>query len=144
MLWCTLGEDVINAPINQSVVFANEQDIILSNDRWRIIVNFDLTAFEDVITTLHEGLTRVKEKARRATPVEELRQVDLALSSFEDKLASLRRYLPKADRRRGLINAGGSILKAIYGTATNWDLEGLRTTVDALHRKQDEIVHSMD
>ena len=30
------------------------------------------------------------------------------------------------------------------GLATNWDLEGLRTTVDALHRKQGEIVHSMN
>ena len=35
-------------------------------------------------------------------------------------------------------------MKAIFGLATNWDLEGLRTTVDALHRKQGEIVHSMN
>jgi len=103
MLWCTLGEDVTNAPLNQSIVFVNEQDIILSNDRWRLIVHFDLTAFEDVITTLHEGLTRVKEMVRRATPIGELRQVDLALSSFEDKLANLRQYLPKTDHREGLL-----------------------------------------
>ena len=90
MLWCTVGEDVINAPIKQNVVFGKEQDIILSTDRWRLIVHFDLTAFDDVITTLHEVLTRLKETARRATPVGELRQVDLALSSFEDKLANLR------------------------------------------------------
>jgi len=143
MLWCTHGEDVVNTPINQSVVFVKERDITLTNDRWKIIVHFDLTAFEDVITTLHEGLTRAKE-SRRATPVGELRQVDVALSSFEDKLANLKQYLPKADRRRGLINAGGSILKAIFGLATNWDLEGLRTTVDALHSKQGEIAHSMN
>jgi hypothetical protein len=35
-------------------------------------------------------------------------------------------------------------LKAIFGVATNWDLEGLRTTVDALHRKQGETVHSIN
>ena len=93
MLWCTLGEDVTNAPLNQSIVFVNEQDIILSNDRSRLIVHFDLTSFKDVITTLHKVLTRVKETAGRATPVGELRQVDLALSSVEDKLANLRKYL---------------------------------------------------
>ena len=92
---------------------------------------------------MHEDLTRVKETARRTKPIGELRQVNLALSSFEDKLAKLKRYLLKTNRR-GFVNAGGSILKAIFGVATVWDLNELHTTVDELHRKQDEIVHSLN
>ena len=116
----------------------------MTNDYWMLIVHYDLVEFDEAITTLHEGLTRVKVMARRMTPIGELRQVDLTLSSFEVKLANLKRYLPKADMRRGWINAGGSILKAIFGVATVWDLGELHTTVDVLHRKQDEIVHSMN
>jgi hypothetical protein len=144
MLACTLGADVINTPLNHSVVFVKEQDVVLTNDYWRLIVHYDLAEYEEAITTLHEDLTRVKGLARRTTPIGELRQVDQALSSFEEKLATLKRYLPKADRRRGWINAGGSMLKTIFGVATVWDLGELHTTVDELHRKQDEIVHSMN
>ena len=43
-----------------------------------------------------------------------------------------------------MINAGGSILKTIFGVATVWDIGELHTTVDELHRKQDEIEHSMN
>ena len=53
ILWCTHGEDVVNTPINKSVVFVKEWYITFTNDRWKIIVHFDLTAFEDVITSLH-------------------------------------------------------------------------------------------
>jgi hypothetical protein len=121
-----------------------QPDIILTNDYWRIVVHYDLAEFEEAITTLHEDLIRVKESAKQTTSIGELRQVDLALSSFEGKLAHLRRYLPKSDRRRGWINAGGSVLKTIFGVATIWDLGELHTTVDELHRKQDDIVHSLN
>ena len=54
-------------------------------------MHYDLVELDEVFTTLHEGLTRVKGKARRTTPIAELRQVDLALSSLEEKLANLKR-----------------------------------------------------
>jgi len=144
MLAFTLGGDVINTPLNQSVVFVKQQDVILTNDYWRIIVHYDFAEFEEAITTLHEDLTRVKGSAKQVTSIAELRQMDLALSSFEGKLANLKRYLPTADRRRGWINDGGSVLKTIFGVATIWDLGELHTMVDELHRKQGEIVHSMN
>jgi hypothetical protein len=144
MLLCPTGAEVTNTPLNHSVLFVRDKDVILTSDYWRVVVNFDLTEFEEAITKLHEDLTRVKELARRTKPIGELRQVDLALSSFEDKLANLKRYSPRANRRRGLINAGGSILKALFGTATVLDLDMLHSTVDELHRKQYTIVHSMN
>jgi uncharacterized small protein (DUF1192 family) len=83
MLTCTVGGDVINTPLNHSVVFVKERDIILTNDYWRIFVHYDLAEFEEAITALHEDLTRLKASAKQTTSIVELRQVDLALSSFE-------------------------------------------------------------
>jgi hypothetical protein len=62
-----------------------EKDVILTSDYWRIIVNFDLSAFEDAITVLREDLSRV-EIAKRTTPVGELRHVETALKFLENKL----------------------------------------------------------
>jgi len=39
------------------------------------------------------------------------------LTSLKSKLAGLKGFLPKVDKRRGLIGAGGSILKALFGVA---------------------------
>jgi len=52
--------------------------------------------------------------------------------------------LPRADRKRGLLNVGGSFLKVLFGTATVTDLADLHSTVDALSQKQGEAVHALN
>jgi hypothetical protein len=59
-------------------------------------------------------------------------------------LRGLKEFLPRAAPRRGLINAGGSLLKVLFGVSTVADIESLRSTVDKLHRKEDTIVHSLN
>jgi hypothetical protein len=58
------------------------------------------------------------------------------LDSLESKLGNLKRFLPKADRRRGLINAAGSLLQVLFGTATEADMNNLHATVDMLNPKK--------
>jgi enhancing lycopene biosynthesis protein 2 len=70
--------------------------------------------------------------------------VKSALSTLENKLAGLKEYLPKADKCRGLIDVGGTILKTLFGVATIVDLGDLHTTVDVLQQKEDAIVHSLN
>ena len=67
-----------------------------------------------------------------------------AVNSLESKLINLKRFLPKPERRRGLLNVGGSILKLIFGTATVADLADLHTSVDALKQKQGEVLHALN
>ena len=52
-------------------------------------MNFDLTAYEDATTFLHEDLAGVKGIA---TPIGELLHVESALSSLEVKLANLKLF----------------------------------------------------
>jgi hypothetical protein len=74
--------------------------------------------------------------------MEEQRYVETALIAVENKLADLKEYLPKADKRRGLLDVGGTLLKTLFGIVTVADLSDLYATVIDLHRKQDTIVHS--
>ena len=72
MLVCTLGAEVTNSPLNHRVVFVKDKDVILTNDYWQIIVNFHLSAYEDVTTTLREDSSRVEETARHTALIGEL------------------------------------------------------------------------
>ena len=74
----------------------------------------------------------------------ELRHLETILASLENKLRDLKEFLPKRDRRRGLINAGGSILKVLFGTATGMNLSELHNAIDVMQRKEDTIVHSLN
>jgi hypothetical protein len=142
LLFCGSTAEIVNSPLNHSVVFIREAELVLTSNHWRVTVNFDLSTYEEAITVLREDLTHVEGLAKHSTPIGELRQVDLALNSFED--TNLKRYLPKANRKRGWIDARGSILRVIFRTATMLDLDELHSTVDNLHKKQDSIVHAVN
>jgi hypothetical protein len=60
----------------------------------------------------------------------------------KNKLADLKEYLPKADKRREFLDIGGTFLKTLFGIATVADLSDLHATVNGLLKKQDTVVHS--
>jgi len=59
-------------------------------------------------------------------------------------MTNLKRYLPKAERTRCLLNIGGSFLKVLFGTATVTDLANLHSTVDSLSQKQGDVLHALN
>jgi hypothetical protein len=104
----------------------------------RLLVNnceFRFNAYEDVTTTLREDLRELKEANKRPFPI--------PLTSVENKLTDLKEYLPKADKRMGLLDVGGTLLKTLFLIATVAELSDIHTTIGDLHRKQDTIVHSL-
>jgi hypothetical protein len=121
-----------------------DRDLILSSDQWRLVVNIDLSPYEDVIATLQENLVQVEEFVKPHNPINELRQVKATLSSLENRLEDLKDLLPKVDARRGLLNLGGSVLKVLFGTVTVADLEKLHETVERLHRNEKTVVHAVN
>jgi hypothetical protein len=143
MLICIVGAQVINMPLNHSVVFVKEKYLILTSDYWRIIVNFDLIVYEEASSKLRENLSQMEEVTKQTYPIGELRHVQSALASLENKLAGLKEFLPKADKHSGLIDIDGTILK-VFGVATAVDLSDLHATIDVMQKKEDSIVHSMN
>ena len=73
MLLCTIDVEVTNTPINHSMVYVKHKDVVLTSDYWRIVVNFDLSAYEDATIILREDLFRVKEIAKRSSQIGKLR-----------------------------------------------------------------------
>jgi hypothetical protein len=144
MLTSTCSAEIINTLLKNSVIFVKEADTVLTSYYWKVIVNVNLTPYEDAIGIFRTDLTEVEEATCHSTLIEEIQRVQATLDSPVNTLANLNRVLPKADRRRGLINAGGSLLQILFGTATESDLNNLHSTVDALNKKQNEIVHAVN
>jgi len=85
----------------------------------------------------------VEERKQEFTFNSELKLIDTLLTTLETKLHTLRQILPKLDPRRGLINFGGAMLKALFGTAVDFDITSLRNNFDDLQPRQQDIVHSV-
>jgi len=86
----------------------------------------------------------MEEIIKRTFPIGELRLVETALTSLESKLAGLKEFLPKVDNRRGLMDEGGSVLKALLGFATVIYVNDLHATIEVMKKKEDIIVHSLN
>jgi hypothetical protein len=58
------------------VVFLKEYDAVFSNDRWSVVVNFDLTQFETTVSTVTASLRETKELSKNSTSWGEFKQVE--------------------------------------------------------------------
>ena len=105
-------------PLNHSVIFMKERDVVLSNDQWRVAVNVNLSTYYEVLSTVKSDLLAVEQQRKEFTATSELKQMELFVPILDDKLHDFYQTLPRTDPRRGLLNLGGNILKTIFGTAT--------------------------
>ena len=130
--------------LNRSVVFIKVADAAFTSDYWKVVLHFQLTPYEKAIEIVKADLAAVTELAHPTPLIDEVHQVQTVVNSLENTLTNLKRYLPRADRKRGLLNVGGSFLKVLFGTATVTDVADLHSTVDALSQKQGEVVHALN
>ena len=51
---------------------------------------------------------------------------------------------PLSKKRRGIVNAGGDVLKWLFGTPNNRDLKGINQRLKTLAKSNSEIIHSVE
>ena len=136
-----IAAETVVQPVNQSVIILKERDVILCAGSWQIAIDVTLMPFEDALTIIKGDLLEIREHKQEFTSISELSQIETLLATLESKLLAFKQILPKLDLRRGLLNIGGSLLKALFGTAVILDVTSLRDTLDELQSDQKEIVH---
>jgi len=130
-------------PLNHSVIFMKERDVVLSNDQWRVAVNVNLSTYYEILSTVKSDLLAVEQQRKEFTATSELKEIELFVQILEDKLHDFYQILPRPDPRRGLLNLGGNILKTIFGTTTVSDVHELHGVLDDLQNRNSDIVHSL-
>ena len=139
-----LGRETFTVePINSSIVFLKKEDIILSNDAWRVATEINVNPYEEAVLTIRNDLRTIYESKREFTSIAEVRQIEILLDTLETRIQDFRRLLPKPDSRRGLMNIGGTALKALFGVATASDVLHLHQAVEELETRDTEITHSL-
>jgi hypothetical protein len=125
------------------VIFLKESDIVVTNDAWHIAVNFNMSAYQEVISTIRSDILIVERQKQEFTPMAELKQTETLLQTLETKLSNFYQFLPRLDRRRALVGFGGTALKFLFGTATQADVRSLHSALNELQSKNSDIVHSL-
>ena len=67
---------------------------------------------------MKEDLLNVEGQKREFTSISEIKQIETLLKTLESRLHNFRQVLPKLDRRLGLVDFGGAVLKTLFGTAS--------------------------
>ena len=100
-------------------------------------------SYEETISAIRFDVQMIEEHKKEFAPVSELKQIDTLLDTLELKLHYFQQILPRRYLRRGLINLGGEVLKAIFGMATDFDIHLLHNTLNELQYSTFDISHSV-
>ena len=118
--------------------------MLLTSDAWRVVMDIDLRAYHDTIAAIKSDLIIVEQRKQDLTPMGELKQIYLSLETIESRLNDFQQISPGLDRRRGLLNVGGMVMKHVFGIATIADVHTLHEVVEALKQQNSDIAHSID
>ena len=110
---------------------------------WRIALDFNLSTYYEIISTVRADIFFVKEQKLEFTSVSKFRQIETQLQILKCKLNDFYQFLHRLDRRRSILGIGGTILRTLFGTATLADLNKLLNTLDELEDKNRDLVHSL-
>ena len=68
-------------PLNHSVAFLKERDIILSSDTWRVALDHHINPYEETISAIRSDVQTIEEHRKEFAPVSELKQIDTLLDT---------------------------------------------------------------
>jgi len=156
-------------PVNfdKGLIFVKDNDILLSGDRWTIVVNIALSDYDILIENMKLILNTVREKIEvHKNPKlysfdihwEEINRLEGMVRRLEMDLMGFKRLLFKETEgtlvrnprggdvpdKRGLINVLGYGLKYLFGTADAKDVQRLTEVCDDLHAFKLKMVHAVE
>jgi len=78
-------------PINHSVIFLKENDVILTNDMCDVALDIDTNTYEEIISTFKD-LLLVENQKKEFTPISELKQIDSLLNTLQQNSVTFTRF----------------------------------------------------
>jgi hypothetical protein len=158
------SEAVVPEPktFDKGLIFVKETDVLLSGDKWTIVVNIALDDYDSLIYVMRATLNQVRQKIKvhqNPKPYsldihwDEISRLDVMVQGLDTNLLSLKKLLftesmtknLKIGRsKRGLINVLGYGLKYLFGTADARDVKRISATCDELHKFKVKMMHAVE
>jgi hypothetical protein len=147
---------------DKGLIFIKDTDILLSGDKWAIVVNIALDDYSALVDGMRVMLNQIwlKTQAYKNPKKyddfdihwEEVGRLDTMVRGLDAELQSVKTLLyrepenrgPKNRDKRGLLNVLGYGLKYLFGTADARDVERLTAVCDKLHEFELRMTHAVD
>lgn len=130
------------------VVFTKMKDTIISQNEWKVVLDFDMREIKKELFMLKDMYANVASQANSTVNIwnenfeYEYHRIEMGIEQYETDINDMFSLLPNERSKRGLINAGGHILKWLFGTPTSEDLEHLNSKVEELKTVSGTLIHS--
>ena len=166
MVWGAHAVIMVPEPkdFDKGLIFMKDTDILLSGDKWTIVVNIALNDYDALIENMKSVLYTVRQKIQVHKNPKifsfdiywgEIDRLDRMVGILELDVISFRKLLYKetlvrepgvavARDKRGLINVLGYGLKYLFGTADAKDVKRLTKVCDELHEFKMKVVHAAE
>ncbi len=150
----------INAEANAGVLFVREDELVIARHRWSFVTELNLQDFKRMLVSLQVQVrefgsllqnTQVECHKDRSvwelcnTLQEESAITKEELSHLLQEVTELYEFAVGSElpsrKRRGLINAGGSVLKFLFGVSTEDDMSGFNKRIDKVAADSKDLVH---
>lgn len=140
--------------MNQGMAFEKQQDILISDDKWTVVLNYDLTTVGQEAEELLDLLAIVTKLTNQQRTLEtaagqqlyanfkvEVQRIKNNINRYVSEINELLRLLPQRKNKRGLLNVGGTALKFLFGTLDDNDLENINRKLQILAENVDSVSH---
>lgn len=153
---CVSGLVVVTAspfqPLSpgSGTLFVEPRSVVMSLEAWRITVDLETVRYGEALTKVSSALRDIKDTIQSAHPriglarvaPEELSLMEQGVRKLVGRIDQINSLLPKERRRRGLVNAGGSVLKMLFGTPDSHDWLEVQEFKMEASNKLDLLRHS--
>lgn len=131
------------------VWFVPKGDVVLTGESWRLVVALDvseLAAEAGGLRSRMSSTTAVMEAMFQRVPALSVQRPTLArIRELEDQvdevIQTLRDFLPHERNRRGLFNVGGKVMRWLFGTAEQEEMDVVHRGMEALKSQTGSLLH---
>lgn len=145
-----MGNVTWGLEMNQGVVFRKLKDTIISENEWKVVLDFDMWEIKKELLLLQDMSRDISFQANQSVNIwdedfgYEYNRIKIGIEQYDTDINDLFSLLPGKRSRRGLVNAGGYVLKWLFGTPTSEDLEHVNNKVEELKVVSGSLVHSRE
>jgi len=149
---------------DKGLIFVKDTDILLSGDRWTIVINIAMDDYTTLVDNMKLILKQMRQKIQvQKTPKpysfdihwNEISRLETMIRELEVDVESFQKLLleetptrnigtSSVRAKRGLIDVLGYGLKYLFGTVDARDVKRLTAICDELHVFETRIKHAVD
>ena len=148
--------------LDRGLVFLKERDVLLTGDRWTVVVEIGIEDYVYLVKGMTTACNNLQQDIEKWVSINHtnksifsieihriqgwITEINIQVQSF---VALLRKSINTAEnvrdrQRRGLINAGGYVLKYLFATLDHKDMDRTSKFIDNMKYFSQNIIHTQE